>query len=167
MQYEGVFYEYDADLGGETGALCDATLQLVAVEPALDIVVANPAGSAQPDFSMVYILRSEEDVAEFNSANSEIASIAVEVVDWTTEVLVGGWVSVGPVAEAVRAYRSAAESSSNTENGSATANIVIEVAVPENLLEDRPDAATINPSQIWALVDITEADSTYEFVVTD
>lgn len=168
MQYEGVFYEYDADLGGETGALCDSTLQLVPVEPALDTVTVNLAGSAPPDFDAVYVLRSEDDVFEFNSTQSDIAAIAVDVVDWTVEVLVGGWVNVGPNTEAVRAYRLSTESPAKTPDASADGpsnitKIVIEVAIPE----DQADTADTGPSQTWALVDITEPDSTYEFVVQD
>ena len=155
MQYEGVFYEYDADLGGETGALCDFTTQRVSVEPALDIVTVNLAGSARPDFFTVYILRSEEDVAEFNSTNSEIATIAVGVVDWTVEVLVGGWVKIGPYTEAVRAYHLPAVPQARID----AAPIFIEVAVPENLA----DTANNIPSQTWVLIDITRPDSTYQF----
>lgn len=155
MQYEGVFYEYDADLGGETGALCDITTQWVSVEPALDIVTVNLAGSARPDFFTVYILRSEEDVAEFNSTNSEIATIAVGVVDWTVEVLVGGWVKTGPYTEAVRAYHLPAGPQARID----AAPIFIEVAVPENLA----DTANNIPSQTWVLIDITRPDSTYQF----
>ncbi len=156
MQYEGVFYEYDADLGGETGALCDFTTQWVSVEPALDIVTVNLAGSARPDFFTVYILRSEEDVAEFNSTNSEIATIAVGVVDWTVEVLVGGWVKIGPYTEAVRAYHLPAVPQARID----AAPIFIEVAVPENLA----DTANDIPSQTWVLIDITRPDSTYQFI---
>ena len=155
MQYEGVFYEYDTDLGGETGALCDITTQWVSVEPALDIVTVNLAGSARPDFFTVYILRSEEDVAEFNSTNSEIATIAVGVVDWTVEVLVGGWVKIGPYTEAVRAYHLPAVPQARID----AAPIFIEVAVPENLA----DTANNIPSQTWVLIDITRPDSTYQF----
>jgi hypothetical protein len=156
MQFEGVFYEYDADLGGATGALCDSTLQHVPVEPALDVVTVNPNGATQPDMSTVYILRSEADVAEFNSSNSEIATIAVDVVDWTVEVLVGGWVNIGPITEAVRAYREPSDVGTNADR----AVILIEVEVPESLA----DAANDNPSQAWAQVDITEPDSTYRFI---
>ena len=167
MQYEGVFYEYDADLGGVTGALCDSTLQLVPVEPALDIVVVNQASSAQPDFDTVYILRSEDDVTEFNSKNADIATIAVGVVDWTVEVLVGGWANTGLNTEAVRAYRSPAESTPGAGFGSTTSNIVIEVAVPDGLPAEQADDVSTEPMQIWALVDITESGSTYQFVVPD
>ena len=156
MQYEGVFYEYDADLGGETGALCDFTTQWVSVEPALDIVTVNLEGSARPDFFTVYILRSEEDVAAFNSTNSEIATIAAGVVDWTVELLVGGWVNTGPYTEAVRAYHLPA----GPQAGIDAAPIFIEVAVPENLT----DTANDIPSQTWALIDITKPDSTYQFI---
>lgn len=156
MQYEGVFYEYDSDLGGETGALCDSTTQWVSVEPALDVVVVNVEGSARPDFFAEYILRSEEDVAEFNSTNSEIATIAVGVIDWTAEVLVGGWVKIGPYTEAVRAYHLPAGPQARID----AAPIFIEVAVPENLA----DTANNDPSQTWVLIDITEPDSTYQFI---
>ena len=156
MQYEGVFYEYDADLGGETGALCDSTLQPVPVEPALDIVTVNSAGPAQSDFFTVYILRSEEDVAEFNATNSDTAMIAVDVIDWTVEVLVGGWVKIGPYTEPVKAYHLPAGPQARID----AAPIFIEVAVPENLA----DTANNNPSQTWVLIDITEPDSTYQFI---
>ena len=157
MQYEGVFYEYDADLGGETGALCDSTLQPVPVEPALDIVIVNLAGSARPDVGVVYVLRSEDDVSEFNSTNSDIATIAVDVVDWTVEVLVGGWVNIGPYTEPIKAYRLPSGPQARVD----AAPIFIEVAVPENLA----DTSNNNPSLTWVLIDITEPDSTYEFVV--
>lgn len=156
MQYEGIFYEYDADLGGETGALCDSTIQPVPVEPALDIVTVNLAGSAKPDFFNEYILRSEQDVAEFNSTNSEIATVAVGVIDWTVEVLVGGWVKIGPYTEPVRAYHLPAGPQDRID----AAPIFIEVAVPENLA----DTANNDPSQTWVLIDITVPDSTYQFI---
>lgn len=156
MQYEGVFYEYDADLGGGTGALCDITMQSVPVEPALGIVTVNPAGSARPDFFTVYILRSEEDVTEFNSINPDVATITVGVVDWTVEVLVGGWVKIGPYTEALRAYRLPA--GPEARNGATP--IFIEVAVPENLA----DTVNNDPSQTWALIDVTEPGSTYQFI---
>lgn len=41
--------------------------------------------------------------------------------------------------------------------------ILIEIAVPD---ESDQDAVNI-PSQIWALVDITEPDSEYEFVLAE
>ena len=167
MQYEGVFYEYDADLGGATGALCDSTLQLVPVEPALDIVVVNQAGSVQLDFDTVYILRSEDDVTEFNSNYADIATIAVGVIDWTVEVLIGGWAITSLNTEAVRAYRSPDKSTPGAGTGSTTSNIVIEVAVPDGVLPEQAVDVSIKPMQIWALVDITESGSTYQFVVPD
>ena len=42
MQHGGTFYEYNADQGAGTGALCESTLQLVPVEPARIIVKKNP-----------------------------------------------------------------------------------------------------------------------------
>ena len=168
MQYEGVFYEYDADLGGQTGALCDSTMQRVPVEPALDIVTANMAGSTRPDAGAVYVLRSEDDVSAFNSTNSGIASVAVGVVDWTTEVLVGGWVITTPNSEAVRAYRSPAEPSQNAGNGSTGTHVIIEVAVPDDRPEDQlDDGGSTGLVQIWALVDITGPVTTYEFAVPE
>ncbi len=165
MQYEGIYYEYNADAGGETGALCDSTMQPVPVEPALDIVTVNRDSAVQPDFDIVYILRSEDDVSSFNSTNSNIAIIAQEVIDWTVEVLVGGWVNVNSNAEATRAYRTPSEPQSSSDNGLSPTNIIIEVAVPENSLDDQVESSKTGPSQIWALVDITEPNSTYEFVV--
>jgi hypothetical protein len=150
MQYEGVFYEYDADQGAGIGALCESTFQLVPVEPAYDIAVA--ATSGVPDLDTVHILRSEEDVIEFNSTNSNVATIATDEVEWIDEVLVGGWVASSPDPEPVRAYIS--------EQGT---SILIEVAVPEDLEDDASDT----PSQIWVLVDVTDPDSTYEFVAVE
>ncbi|MDP6667423.1 MAG: hypothetical protein QF357_08505, partial [Dehalococcoidia bacterium] len=155
LQYEDVFYEYNADQGGATGELCAETLQLVPVEPALEIVTANPTAPASPDFDTVHILCSEEDVVEFNSNNPDIATVAVNQIDWDIEVLVGGWVDIGPATEVVRAYQSPADPTGTL--------IAIEIATvnPEDLPE-QPEPA---PSQAWVLVDITRPDSTYEFVV--
>lgn len=154
MQHEGVFYEFHADLGGSTGALCDSTLQLVPVEPALGIV--NPADSALPNLQTVHILRSEEDVTEFNSINSNTATIAVDQVDWDVEVLVGGWVEIESNAEVVKAYQS--------PEGTV---ILIEVATPEELPEEQTEPIGPGPTQIWALIDITVPDSTYEFITLE
>jgi len=150
MQHGGVFYEYNADQGAGTGALCDSTPQTVPVEPAYSIVA--PASSASPDFDTVHIIRSEEDVAEFNSTFSDTAVIGVDEIDFPAEVLVGGWVELSPNPEATRAYR--------TEQGT---SIIIEVSVPE----DTEEETGTEPSQIWALVDTTEANSTYEFTVVE
>ena len=148
MQYEGVFYEYDADQGAGTGALCESTFQLIPAEPTGNNVVT--ADSATPDFDKIHVLRSEDDVTTFNSENSDTATIAVETIEWPEEVLVGGWVNRSPNPEVARAYLSAEGTT-----------IIIEVAVPDDFVDDASDAA----SQIWELVDITEPDSTYEFVV--
>jgi len=150
MQHEGVFYEYNADQGAGTGALCDSTLQLIPAEPAHDTVVIN--NSAEPDFDTVYVLRSEEDVTEFNSLHAKIATVAIDEIEWKEEVLVGGWVESSPNPEAVRAYTS--------EQGS---SIFIEVVVSDDLADEATDA----PSQTWSLIDITEPDSTYEFIVIE
>ncbi len=150
LQQDGIYYEFNADQGAGTGALCESTLQLVPVEPSYTIV--TPSESSEPDFDLVHIIRSEEDVAEFNTVNSNTAAIGVDQIDFDEELLVGGWVNASPNPEAVRAYRS--------EEGS---SIIIEVAVPEDLIEE----ATDDPSQIWALVDITESDTTYEFIVLE
>jgi hypothetical protein len=150
MQHDGVFYEYNADQGAGTGALCDSTFQLVPAEPAHDTVVVND--SAEPDFDTVHILRSEEDVTAFNSLHTDTATIAVDEIEWEEEVLVGGWVKSSPNPEAVRAYLS--------EQGT---SILIEVTVSDDLA----DEATDTPSQTWSLVDITEPDSTYEFIVVE
>ena len=104
LQYDGTFYEYDADQGAGTGALCNSTLQLVPVEPARNIV--STTESTDSDLETVYVLRSEEDVAEFNSTHSDMASIAIDEIEWAEEVLVGGWVESSPDPLAVRAYLS-------------------------------------------------------------
>ena len=150
MQHDGVFYEYDADQGAGTGALCDSTLQLIPVEPAYSIVTLNEVDS--PDVDVLHILRSEDDVAEFNSAFSETALIGVEEIDFPEEVLVGGWVEASPNPEVVRAYRS----------GQGT-SIIIEVAIPEEFEEEASD----DLSPVWALIDFTDTGSTYEFIVTE
>jgi hypothetical protein len=150
LQYEGVFYEYDADQGARVGALCESTFQLVPAEPAYGIVIT--AGSAEPDFDTIHVLRSEEDVAEFNTTNSNIASIGVDQIEWPEEVLVGGWVDVSPNPEVIRGYLS--------EQGT---SIIIEVAIPEEFTDEAND----NLSQVWVLVDITEPNSTYEFLVAE
>jgi len=150
MQYDGTFYEYDADQGAGTGALCESTLQLVPVEPARNIVKTTE--STDSDLETIYVLRSEEDVAEFNSTHSNLATIAVDEIEWAEEVLVGGWVESSPNPLAVRAYLS--------EQGT---SIIIEVAISE----DAADEASTSTSQTWALVDITDPDSTYEFIVLE
>lgn len=150
MQYDGTFYEYDADQGAGTGVLCESTLQLVPVEPARNIVKTTE--TTESDIETVYVLRSEEDVAEFNSNHSDMASIAVDEIEWVEEVLVGGWVESSPDPLAVRAYLS--------EQGT---SIIIEVAISE----DSADEESSTPSQTWALIDITDPESTYEFAVVD
>ena len=148
MQYDGTFYEYDADQGAGTGALCESTLQLVPVEPARNIVKTTE--STESDLETIYVLRSEEDVAEFNSTPSDLASVAVDEIEWAEEVLVAGWVESSPNPLAVRAYLSEQETS-----------IIIEVAI----FEDSVDEASTSASQTWAFVEIIDPDSTYEFIV--
>ncbi|MBN4064377.1 hypothetical protein JYU04_01425 [Dehalococcoides mccartyi] len=150
MQHDGVFYEYNADQGAATGALCDSTIQTVPVEPAFSIVTISE--SSAPDADSIHVIRSEEDVAEFNSTFSGTATVGVDEIEFPDEVLVGGWVQASPNAEATRAFKS--------EDGSL---ITIEVAIPEEFAEDSTDEW----AQIWALVDTTESDTTYEFVVTN
>ncbi|HIF71799.1 MAG TPA: hypothetical protein EYQ61_04525 [Dehalococcoidia bacterium] len=150
MLHDDVFYEYNTDQGVGTGALCDSTLQLIPAEPVYDIVTT--ADDAEPDFDTIHVLHSEEDIAEFNSNFSEMATISLNQIEWPEEVLIGGWVNSSPNPEATRAYLSPQGTS-----------ILIEVAVPEEFAQD----AGNNPSQIWAFVDITEPDSTYEFVLAE
>jgi hypothetical protein len=152
MQHEGVFYEYNSDQGAGTGALCDSTFQLVGAEPARNIVAT--VEPSDPDFETVHILRSEEDVAEFNSTHPDMATIAIDQIAWEEEVLVGGWVNSSPNPVATRAYLS--------EQGS---SILIEVTIPED--QATGDQVDETPSQTWALIDITNPDSTYEFIVTE
>jgi len=153
MQHDGVFYEYNADQGLGTGALCESTFQLVPAEPAYSIVVPQESSSPGPaDYNVVHVVRSEEEVAEFNSSFSNIAQIGVDEIDFPEEVLVGGWVKASPNPDVVRAYLSGEGSS-----------ITIEVAIPEDLEEESSDEWT----QIWALVDTTAPDSTYEFIVVE
>jgi hypothetical protein len=153
MQHDGVFYEYNADQGATTGALCESTFQTVPVEPAHSIVTAHVSDS--PYLDVVHVIRSEEDVAEFNSTNSDMASIEVDVIDFPEEVLVGSWIEANKNVEPVRAYRS-------TENSS----IIIELAIPDDLDEEE-DIDTVETTQIWAFLDATEPNSTYEFVVVE
>ena len=150
LQHDGVFYEFNADLGGSTGALCESTPQLVPVEAAGPIVRAN--GSALPDLDSVHILRSEEDVTEFNSTHSDIATITPDVIDWEVEWLVGGWVDAFPGPEPTRAYQSGEEGV-----------VIIEVEAPLEFAGSASNVAT----QVWALVDKTKPDSTYKFVAPE
>jgi len=150
MEHDKVFYEYNADQGATTGALCESTFQTVPVEPAYSIVTAHQSDS--PNTGIVHVIRSEEDVAEFNSTYPATAAIEVDVIDFPEEVLVGAWIQSSPNLEPVRAYRP-------TENSS----IIIEVVVPEEFSEVDVDGAT----QIWVLLDATEPNSTYEFVVIE
>ena len=90
------------------------------------------------------------------------------MVDWTTEVLVGGWVITTPNPVAVRAYRSPVGGSQNAGNSSIGIHIVIEVAVPDDQPEDQlDDGGSTGLVQIWALVDITEPVTTCEFTVPE
>jgi hypothetical protein len=130
MQYDGTFYEYNADQGAGTDALCESTLQLVPVEPARNIVKATE--STDSDLETIYILRSEEDVTAFNSAQSSMASISVDEIEWAEEVLAGSWVESSPDPLAAQAYLSGQD-----------ASIIIEVAISE----DSADEASTNPSQ--------------------
>jgi len=148
MQHEGVFYEYNADQGAGTGALCESTFQIVPAEPAHTTVTIS--NSATPDYEIVHIIRSEEDVAEFNSSFSDTALIGVDEIEFPEEVLVGGWINASPNPQVTRAYKS-------EQDG----HVIIEVLIPEEFEEEAGE----NPTQIWALVDTTEPNSTYEFVV--
>jgi len=150
MQHDGVFYEYNSDQGAGTGALCESTLQLIPAEPVYGIVAI--AEDAEPDFETIHVLRSEEDIVEFNSSFPEMATTSLDQVEWPEEVLVGGWVTSNPNPEVSRAYLSPQGTT-----------ILIEIALPD---ESDQDAVNI-PSQIWALVDITEPDSEYEFVLAE
>jgi hypothetical protein len=150
LQHDGIFYEYDADSGAGTGALCESTFQFVPAELAYSIVA--PSSGAVPEFDTIHVIRSDDDVLDFNSTKSDIAEIGVDEIDFPEEVLVGGWVELSPNPDIIRAYLSSEGTS-----------IIIELAIPE----DSEDEATDTPSQIWALVDTTDADSTYEFLVVD
>lgn len=150
MQHDGTFYEYNADQGLGTGALCESTFQLVPVEPAYSIV--TPKSFSSQNVEAIHIIRSEDDVAAFNSAHPETALVGVDEIDFPEEVLVGGWVEASPNPEATRAYKS--------ESGT---SIIIEVAIPEDTEEEITD----DWSPIWALVDTTDPDSTYEFSVVE
>ena len=48
MQYDGTFYQYDADQGVGTGTLCESTLQLVPDEPARNIVETTESTETKP-----------------------------------------------------------------------------------------------------------------------
>ncbi|MDA0595900.1 MAG: hypothetical protein O2974_02665 [Chloroflexi bacterium] len=136
MQHEGVFYEYNADQGDGTGALCESTFQLVPAEPAYTTVTTSE--SATTDYEAVHIIRSEEDVAEFNSTHSTTAQIGVDEIDFPEEVLVGGWINASPSPQLTRAYKS-------EQDGL----VIIEVVIPEEFEVEAGE----NPRQIWALVD--------------
>ncbi len=154
MQHDGVYYEYNADEGIGTGALCESTFQIVPVEPAHTTVTI--ADSATPDTDVIHVISSEDEVIEFNSANSDIATVGVDEIEFPLEVLVGGWVDLSPNPEPTRAYKS-------TDGTS----IIIEVAIPEPLEDEEEVEPTEDPSQIWVLVDATESISDYEFVVVE
>jgi hypothetical protein len=148
MQHEGMFYEYNADQGDGTGALCESTFQLVPAEPAYTTVTTSE--SATPDYEVVHIIRSEEYVAEFNSTHSTTAQIGVDEIDFPEEVLVGGWINASPSPQVTRAYKS-------EQDGL----VITEVVIPEEFEVEAGE----NPSQIWALVYAIWHDSTYEFLV--
>ncbi|MDG0870826.1 hypothetical protein [Candidatus Lucifugimonas marina] len=153
MQHDGIFYEYNADQGLGTGALCESTFQLIPAEPAYSIVVPQYSNASEStDYDVIHIVRSEEEVAEFNSTFGDIAQIGVDEIEFPEEVLVGGWVEASPNPDVVRAYLSAEGTS-----------IIIEVQIPEEFEEQAND----DWSQIWALVDATEPDSIYEFLVVE
>ena len=100
------------------------------------------------------MIRSEEDVAEFNSANSNIATIGVDEIDFPEEILVGTWVQLSPNLEPIRAYTS--------EDGSLT---TIEVAIPAPVEDEEEIESTSDWSQVWVFLDSTPIESNYEFVV--
>jgi len=156
MQHDGVFYEYDADQGAGTGALCESTLQTVPVESAFSTVSSNRSDS--PDFDTVHVIRSEEEVTEFNTTHSEMATIEVEVIEFPEEVLVGSWIQSETILVPIRAYRSTDDASS----------IVIEVSAPEETEEVPVIEATPNGAfQMWVFLDTTESTTSYEFLVVE
>ena len=124
LQHDGVLYEYNADQGATTGALCESTFQTVPVEPAYSIVTAHRSDS--PNLDIVHVIRSEEDVTEFNSTFSEMASVEVDVIDFPEEVLVGVWLESSVSLEPVKAYQA-------PDNSSA---ILIEIAATEESAEE-------------------------------
>lgn len=156
MLHDDVYYEYNADEGISTGALCESTFQIVPVEPAhTTVTIADPAA---PDTDVIHVIRSEDEVAEFNLANSDIATVGVDEIEFPLEVLVGGWVDLSPDPEPTRAYKSSDGTS-----------IIIEVAIPEPIDDDEDVeiVVTDDPSQIWVLVDASESISEYEFLVVE
>ena len=152
MAHGDVFYEYNADQGAGTGALCETTAQLVPVEPAHTTVTTSSSSESAGD--TIYVIRSEEDVAEFNSANSNIVTIGVDEIDFPEEILVGTWVQLSPNPEPIRAYTS--------EDGSLT---TIEVAIPAPVEDEEEIESTSDWSQVWVFLDSTPIESNYEFVV--
>jgi len=111
LSYEGIRYDYNADLGGVNGALCETTPQPVPAELANDIVTAK---DIEDDAIDVWVIRSEEELIQFNNENSSIAEIELDQVDWETEILVGSVVDSDLADVSIPAFRSLSGGTSET-----------------------------------------------------
>ena len=144
LSYEGVRYEYNDDLGGVNGALCETTPQPVPAELANEIVTAQDVDEDDVD---VWVIRSEEELILFNTENSSIAEIELDQVDWEVEFLIGSVVDSDLSEISVSAFRSLSGGESET--------VTIEI-------HDSAPSETAT-SQIWTYVDITELTDEYQF----
>ena len=89
-------------------------------------------------------------MAEFNSSLSYTALVGVNDIEFPEEVLVGSWINANPNPQITRAYKP-------EQDG----HVIIEVVIPEEFEEE----ASGNPTQTWAIVDTTDPNYTYDFVV--
>ncbi|MGB1749742.1 MAG: hypothetical protein ACPHK0_08205, partial [Dehalococcoidia bacterium] len=62
----------------------------------------------------VWVIRSEEELIQFNNENSSIAEIELDQVDWETEILVGSVVDSDLADVSISAFRSLSGGTSET-----------------------------------------------------
>ena len=93
---DGVVYEYDADLPGTTGRVCDSTAQPVEVVSAANAV---PDPAAPLAAGRVVVLLTEEEAASFSAEAAKTGpgfAVLPDRVDWDTEAVAGASVMADP-----------------------------------------------------------------------
>ena len=156
LVYDGVRYEYNADVPATTGALCDRvpqTPQDVDVRPADDVVRALDAARLA---GRVLVLRDAAATRAFLQGEPGIAEIDVEDIDWTAEVLVGAALETLPAPE-VTGVSGVWDMNTN----------VVTIQVDTAPAEAPPEATggDSTPPAVWTLVEYPPAGADFEFRV--
>jgi hypothetical protein len=147
----GVVYEYDSDLPGTTGRLCPSTAQVVRVTDASGMV---GAGAMKLSPGEVLVVKSPEEAEKVNqsAAGSRAAVIAIDRVDWETEVLVGVSVMADPSVSPVPA-RAEWDPERN----------VVRVTLSAKAGEGNKR----EPVTVWLAVERSKAGAAFDFAVAD